>query len=291
KKKSGGRIEGLFLEEISPGQWRVMLQSRGRCASGLGLEALDAEGKSTGITLKLEKRMPEKGQWMASLNVTEPAAKILEKIGAIPLPPYIQKARKLDHTDSGVAADKIDYQTVYARQTGAVAAPTAGLHFTPEVFTELTGRAIANAFLTLHVGLGTFLPVQTQHLEDHPMHEEWFTIPESTFGAIRAQRARGGRIVSVGTTSVRALESAAEKILGKEKSIDSITGSTDLLIAPGYQFQLTDALITNFHLPRSTLIALVAALVGLEKLKSLYEIAVQEKYRFFSYGDAMLILP
>jgi len=290
KKKSGARIEGLFLEEINPGRWRVMLQSRGRCAPGLIMQALDVRGEVSPIALTLEKRTPEKGQWIASLNSTKPAADILEQIGAVPLPPYIQKARGSNFLDS-FDDDKVDYQTVYARESGAVAAPTAGLHFTPKVFAGLAARGVQSTYLTLHVGLGTFFPVQTERLEDHPMHREFFTIPEQTIQAIRRQRAHGGRMIAVGTTSVRAMESAAGRILDETKNTETIIDRTDLLIAPGYQFQSIDGMITNFHLPRSTLLALVAALVGLEKLRKLYEIAVKANYRFYSYGDAMLILP
>jgi S-adenosylmethionine:tRNA ribosyltransferase-isomerase len=289
RRNSGGLVNGLFLNEISPGQWRVMLQSRGRCAVGSILEAPNTAGKANSITFTLTERLPEKGQWTTRLNTNEPATLVLEKIGAIPLPPYIQKARKT--SDSGAGDDNLDYQTIYAKSTGAVAAPTAGLHFTPAVFNALKRRGVKHTFLTLHVGLGTFLPVETARLEDHPIHEEWFTIPQSTVKAVREQRVRGGRIVAVGTTSVRALESAAEQLLDEKKEAGGISARTNLLIKPVYQWRVTDVLITNFHLPRSTLLALVAALVGLEKLKELYQTAIEEKYRFYSYGDAMLILP
>ena len=187
--------------------------------------------------------------------------------------------------------DATDYQTVYAQAVGALAAPTAGLHFTPQLLERLRPRRLEPAFLTLHVGLGTFLPVSTARLEDHPMHGEWFTIRSALVEQLRRQRAAGRRIVAVGTTTVRALETAAEAILNPAVSVHDITAISELFIQPGFHFQLTDALITNFHLPRSTLLALVAALVGLPRLKALYQEAVRSGYRFYSFGDAMLILP
>ena len=185
------------------------------------------------------------------------------------------------------------YQTVYAREGASVAAPTAGLHFTPELLEKIEAMGVRRAAVNLEVGLGTFLPVETETLEAHPMHAERFWVPAATAALLRGQRAQGGRIVVVGTTAVRALEAGAEEILNAECGMRNAEGMgvKTLKISPGNQFRLTDALVTNFHLPRSTLMALVGAMVGLERLKALYALAIAEGYRFYSYGDAMLILP
>ncbi|MDE8345036.1 MAG: S-adenosylmethionine:tRNA ribosyltransferase-isomerase, partial [Acidocella sp.] len=189
------------------------------------------------------------------------------------------------------ALDRENYQTIYAKTAGALAAPTAGLHFTEEIFTRLAQREIDQAWVTLHVGLGTFLPVEAETLDQHPMHHESFFIPRATVERIRRQRAKTGRMVLVGTTTVRTLEAAAEEIIDPAVAAADFSGSTNLLIQPGYTFKMTDALITNFHLPRSTLLALVGALVGLDRLKEIYQQAIVQRYRFYSFGDAMLILP
>jgi S-adenosylmethionine:tRNA ribosyltransferase-isomerase len=203
---------------------------------------------------------------------------LLARHGQVPLPPYIRKGR-------AVEADKDRYQTVYARQAGAVAAPTAGLHFTPLVFDGLRERGIDCAFVTLHVGLGTFRPIQTDDIRKHAMHSEWGELSTGTADALRACRERGGRVVAVGTTAVRVLETVAAA-----GPIQAWSGETSLYIFPPYRFQVVDALITNFHLPRTTLLLLVAALAGVELLRQAYKTAVEQAYRFFSYGDAMLIL-
>ena len=308
-KESGGSITGLFIDELSAGKWRVMLRTRGRAAPGMRLAAIADNGKAC-VYLKLLAREPEKGQWVVEVNDTRPAHEILARIGSMPLPPYIEKARGTSansmakasgleltegarHGDSPARPcdDAENYQTIYARTAGALAAPTAGLHFTPEVFAALTQRGINRSFVTLHVGLGTFLPVEAATLDQHPMHWESFMIPRATVESIRKQRANKGRVVLVGTTTVRTLESMAGEIVDGSKAPDDISGSTNLLIQPGYAFQLTDALITNFHLPRSTLLALVGALTGLSRLKEIYQHAITRRYRFYSFGDAMLILP
>jgi len=201
---------------------------------------------------------------------------LLERHGSVPLPLYIERAA--DVTD----AER--YQTVYARVSGAVAAPTAGLHFDDEMLQGVRARGATLAYLTLHVGAGTFQPVRTQDLSQHVMHSEWYEIPPASVEAINAARARGGRVLAVGTTSLRALESAAAS--GK---LTSGFGETGLFVLPGYQFRIVERLLTNFHLPRSTLLMLVSAFGGLENIRAAYRHAIEQHYRFFSYGDAMLI--
>ncbi|WP_442937147.1 tRNA preQ1(34) S-adenosylmethionine ribosyltransferase-isomerase QueA [Nostoc sp.] len=201
---------------------------------------------------------------------------LLEVFGEVPLPPYI--------TASSAADDQ--YQTVYAKQPGAIAAPTAGLHFTPELLQKLRDRKINQAFVTLHVGVGTFRPVEVEDVTTHQMHEEWIEVPAATVEQIRATKAAGGRIIAVGTTAVRALEGAAQS-----GNLQPFCGKTDLFIYPGYQWRVVDGLITNFHLPRSSLLMLVSALIGRQRLLNIYNEAIAFGYRFYSFGDAMLILP
>ncbi|MCK7543210.1 tRNA preQ1(34) S-adenosylmethionine ribosyltransferase-isomerase QueA [Marinobacter bryozoorum] len=201
---------------------------------------------------------------------------LLERAGHMPLPPYV------DRPDEG--SDRERYQTVYAREAGAVAAPTAGLHFDQSIFDHLADKGVATAFVTLHVGAGTFQPVRVDKVEDHVMHSEVATVPEATVEAVRAARQRGGRVIAVGTTSVRSLESAS-----RGGVVRPFQGETDIFIHPGYRFQTVDGMVTNFHLPESTLIMLVSAFAGYHHTMSAYREAVAERYRFFSYGDAMFI--
>tara|TARA_B100000686_G_scaffold352500_1_gene454698 strand:- start:240 stop:1283 length:1044 start_codon:yes stop_codon:yes gene_type:complete len=203
----------------------------------------------------------------------------LDRCGAVPLPPYIQRA------DGPVARDSQDYQTIYARHEGAVAAPTAGLHFTEDLFAALDTRGVTRVMVTLHVGAGTFLPVKADNTKNHVMHAEWGCIGETAANTINAARGAGGRVVAVGTTSLRLLETAADK----KGVVHPFNGDTRLFITPGYRFKVTDLLLTNFHLPRSTLFMLVAAFAGLDRVKAAYEHAKAESYRFYSYGDACLI--
>ena len=297
QKITGGAIPGLFLAEESPGTWRVLLRSRGKIKPGDPLtphaHGLPAMGQPLAYHFTVTARVPnEKGTWLLSVTPPHPAPQILATIGHVPLPPYLEKMRDPD-TAPDDAFDRAHYQTVYARDGRSLAAPTAGLHFTPELLATIAALGVRRAPVTLEVGLGTFLPVETPTLEAHPMHTESYAVPPETAAAIRTQRASvGARIVVVGTTAVRTLEAAADAILAPPAA--PIAGQTQLLISPGYTFRLTDVLITNFHLPRSTLLALVAARMGaggLDKLKSLYAIAVTQGYRFYSYGDAMLLLP
>ncbi len=203
----------------------------------------------------------------------------LEAHGEMPLPPYIKRAEGEDHDDPA------DYQTVFARREGAVAAPTAGLHFTPELLARIDERGIRRATVTLHVGAGTFLPVKAEDTDDHRMHSEWGEITQSVADAVAETRARGGRVVSVGTTSLRILEAAGRE----DGTVPAFSGDTDLFIVPGYRFKVVDMLLTNFHLPRSTLLMLVSAFSGRERILSAYVHAVRQGYRFFSYGDATLL--
>jgi len=203
----------------------------------------------------------------------------LGELGEMPLPPYIEARR------AAGAGDRETYQTIYARRDGAVAAPTAGFHFTPELFAALDEKGVERAFVTLHVGAGTFLPVKADDTSEHDMHSEWCTIDAETATRLNRARARGGRIVAVGTTSLRVLESAA----GADGEIRPFEGETDIFITPGYRFKAVDVLVTNFHLPRSTLVMLVAAFCGLETIKAAYRHAIAGGYRFYSYGDACLL--
>ena len=206
---------------------------------------------------------------------------LAEQYGKLPLPPYIE------HPAEG--ADETRYQTVYARQPGAVAAPTAGLHFDEAMLASLKAMGIATAFLTLHVGAGTYRPMRVEKIADHRMHSERFEIPQATADAIAATRAAGGRVIAVGTTSLRALESAASMANPPDGTVRVGGAETDIFITPGYRFKVVDRLITNFHLPKSTLLMLVSAFAGYDNIRAAYAHAVAERYRFFSYGDAMLL--
>jgi S-adenosylmethionine:tRNA ribosyltransferase-isomerase len=234
------------------------------------LGSLDAEVEAKG----------EGGDVTLRFAFTGPALdEAIARLGETPLPPYIAGKRAAD------AQDEADYQTVYAREEGAVAAPTAGLHFTDELFRRLAERGIERHLVTLHVGAGTFLPVKADDTEDHRMHAEWGRVDEETASALNAVRARGGRIVAIGTTALRLLESAA----AEDGSIRPFAGWTDIFITPGYRFRAVDILMTNFHLPRSTLFMLVSAFAGLERMRGAYRHAIASGYRFYSYGDASLL--
>jgi S-adenosylmethionine:tRNA ribosyltransferase-isomerase len=272
RARTGGRWEGLFLRQVPGGAWELLSKSGGRLVPGEEVEI-----EPSPLRLRLLEKTPE-GRWLAEPSEPGPAFELLGRHGAVPLPPYIRKGR-------AAAADADRYQTVYARRAGAVAAPTAGLHFTPAVFEALRRRGIDRAFLTLHVGPGTFQPIQAEDVTRHRMHAEWGELPAATAEALAACRARGGRVVAVGTTSVRLLETAAAAGPPQPWS-----GETDLFIYPPYRFRAVDALVTNFHLPRSTLLLLVAAFAGVDLLRRAYRTAIEEGYRFYSYGDAMLIV-
>jgi S-adenosylmethionine:tRNA ribosyltransferase-isomerase len=308
RQATGGRIEGLYLNQVEledPAAsdatdqanahgvgWRVMLQAGGRLRPGerIVLSPRQADDHAPPPQLQLIDKQPG-GLWRVALIGTTDTFAALERCGRMPLPPYIRRRRE-NQPDEPVpdSLDRDRYQTVYANRPGAVAAPTAGLHFTESLLGRLAARGVETARLTLHVGMGTFAPVRAADLADHDMHAESFTVPARTLGALRAGRDQQRRIIPVGTTCVRALESLPDPLP------DGSTGRayqavTRLLIQPGFAFRFCDGLMTNFHLPRSTLIALVAARVGLDRLLDAYRCAVEQEYRFYSYGDAMLILP
>lgn len=274
-KPTGGRVEALFLDSPMPRRWRVMLKNLGPVRGDQHL--LFAEDNSITANV-LAKREDD---YEIELNTDEPAPAILSRLGRMPLPPYIKRAKDHDERDD---FDRARYQTVYAKEEGSVAAPTAGLHFTPELIEQLSSLGLERAFVTLHVGMGTFKPISADALSEHRMHTERYTISPAAADAINAAKREGRRVIAVGTTAARVLESqpAGAPIVTK-------TGETAIFIYPPYDWRFVDALITNFHLPRSTLIALVAAMVGLDEQRRIYATAIEQQYRFFSYGDAMLI--
>jgi S-adenosylmethionine:tRNA ribosyltransferase-isomerase len=274
RAKTGGRWEGLFLNTNADGAWELLCQTRGRLGEG---ERIIVEPGPLQLTLH---RKAATGHWLAQPEGSNgfSTLELLERHGQVPLPPYLRKGR-------ATAPDRERYQTVFARHAGAVAAPTAGLHFTPRLFERLEERGIRHSFVTLHVGVGTFQPIQVEQVAEHRMHQEWAALPAATAAAITSCRERGNRVVAVGTTSVRVLETVAAS-----GDLRPWSGETDLFIYPPYQFRAVDALITNFHLPRSSLLLLVGAFGGIEPIRKAYQAAVDLEYRFYSYGDAMLIL-
>ncbi|MBN2022355.1 MAG: tRNA preQ1(34) S-adenosylmethionine ribosyltransferase-isomerase QueA [Pirellulales bacterium] len=274
---TGGRWEGLFLAADAHGFWRILGKTRGRLAPGETITLEDCQGRED-VRLRLAARGGE-GGWIARPESDEEVLPLLERVGRIPLPPYIRKGEM-------VPADRQRYQTVYAATPGAVAAPTAGLHFTEPLLARLEAQGVAICRLTLHVGLGTFRPITAGSLADHTMHAEWGRLNEATAGHVNARRAAGGRIVAVGTTCVRVLESATDE----QGRLCPFSGTTDLFIRPPYRFRAVDALMTNFHLPRTTLLVLVRTFGGDDLIRRAYEQAIAEQYRFYSYGDAMLIV-
>jgi S-adenosylmethionine:tRNA ribosyltransferase-isomerase len=271
REKTGGQWEGLFLRETETGLWEMLAQTKGKPIEG---EAFLVEPGP----LRLILRGKTEGHWLMEPAPSGPAADLLARHGQMPLPPYIRKGR-------AVETDRERYQTVYARADGSIAAPTAGLHFTPDLFDRLRERGISWTSVTLHVGLGTFEPIRCTDPARHVMHHEWAEVPAETVQAIQKCKARGGRIIGSGTTATRALESAA-----REGELRPWRGETNLFIHPPYTFKVVDGLVTNFHLPRTTLLLLVGALAGMEFLRCAYETAVAMEYRFYSYGDAMLII-
>jgi S-adenosylmethionine:tRNA ribosyltransferase-isomerase len=280
RRAGGARIEGCFLRVLEGGLWEVLLAGRGRIRPGETLALVDAAGDAR-AEVELVAR-GERGVWQMRPPAGVQPVALLASVGRPPLPPYI---RRRGDADPLIAADREDYQTVYACRDGAVAAPTAGLHFTPQVLERLQARGIERATVTLHVGLGTFQPIRAERLADHRMHEEYVEIAADSAERINLARAAGRRIVAVGTTTVRALESAAG-----QGGVRPMAGWTDLFVRPPYEFKVVDALLTNFHLPRSTLLVLVSAFAGRERVLAAYAEAVRAGYRFYSYGDAMLIV-
>lgn len=265
----GGLVEILLLKRRDKDVWEVLAKPGKKCAIGKSFKICDKLSFTVeGVT--------DSGERVVRFSYDGVFENIIEEVGSMPLPPYIKEKLK----------DKDRYQTVYAKTDGSAAAPTAGLHFTPELLSKIKGMGVEVVEILLHVGLGTFRPVKEEIITDHKMHSEYYEVSEEAAAAINKAKAEGRRIIAVGTTSVRTLESATDD----DGVIKAGHGDTSIFIYPPYKFKCVDALITNFHLPESTLIMLVAALVGREKILSLYKTAVEEGYRFFSFGDAMLVL-
>jgi S-adenosylmethionine:tRNA ribosyltransferase-isomerase len=306
REKTGGRVEVLFLEEIDKdsggGRWRALTKSGGKLVPGEWLKLAGGRVRARIVerssgpqpSKALRSRAAERAESGAvskiavvagdvlEIDSREPLADILDEVGHMPVPPYVRR----DPSREPSRLDRERYQTTYARASGAVAAPTAGLHFTDRVFDGLAARGIERTFVTLHVGPGTFRPVKTDHIEAHSMGAERYTVPPEAARAIKGCRARSGRVVAVGTTTVRTLESAALD----GRLVQEGPGTARLFISPGYDFRVVDALLTNFHLPRGTPLVLTCAFAGKENVFRAYEEALGEGYRFLSYGDAMLVL-
>ncbi len=273
-RRGEARIGATLHKRIGLRQWQAFLRNAKRVREGdriefgAGVTAIaDARDEDGGVTLEFEGE--------------EPVEILLERAGTMPLPPYIASKRPTDEQD------RSDYQTMFAREDGAVAAPTAALHFTPELMDAIAAAGVLTQTLTLHVGAGTFLPVKAQDTDDHRMHAEWGRIDAAAADRLNAARAAGGRLIAVGTTSLRLLESAA----GEDGVIRPFADETRIFITPGYRFRAVDGLMTNFHLPKSTLFMLVSALMGRERMQAIYAHAIAQGYRFYSYGDSSLLLP
>lgn len=276
RKDTGGLVEGLYLSEERPGVWRVMLRDLGRHGGEHALHFLDAPEVEARV-LSAEGE----GQYRLEVSSADPALVLLSRVGRMPLPPYIKRHKHHDDLDT---FDRERYQTIYAKAPGAVAAPTAGLHFTDALLRALDEAGIERTFITLHVGLGTFKPVSSDTLEGHAMHRESYSIDAPAADALNRAKQSGRRIIAVGTTSARVLESQPA-----DQPFAPRQAETSIFIYPPYAWRHVDAMITNFHLPKSTLIALVAAMVGLDEQRRIYREAIEQRYRFFSYGDAMLV--
>ncbi len=273
-RRGEARIGATLHKRIDLRRWQAFIRNAKRVKPGDQLEF------PAGVTAIAEERH-EDGSFSLSFEGDEAVEVLLERAGRMPLPPYIAGKRDLDD------ADKTDYQTIFAREKGAVAAPTASLHFTPELLTAIDNAGIQRKTLTLHVGAGTFLPVKADDTKDHQMHAEFGRIDAETASSLNAIRAEGGRIIAAGTTALRLLESAADE----QGRIQPFEGDTSIFITPGYRFRGVDGLMTNFHLPKSTLFMLVSALMGLGRMQAAYAHAIAEKYRFYSYGDSSILIP
>lgn len=279
RRETGAELEALFLEQDCPSIWQVMLKGARKVKPKETIFLKDKSMTDFCTAEVMEK--PQQGQCRLKINTDANLETILNKIGFAPLPPYIKRGK--DPAQNKTDARR--YQTVYAQKNGAIAAPTAGLHFTGPLLEELKNAGIKLAYLTLHVGVGTFKPITADNLQQHQMHSERFIIDKQNAQIINRTKEKGGRVIAVGTTSVRALEAAA--VGSKVKPVNT---ATKLFITPGYEFKIIDCMVTNFHLPKSTLLALVAAFAGLEKILAAYHHAAEQRYRFYSYGDAMLII-
>ncbi|KVF74179.1 tRNA preQ1(34) S-adenosylmethionine ribosyltransferase-isomerase QueA [Burkholderia vietnamiensis] len=271
QKASGGKIE-VLIERVT-GTHTALAQIRASKSPGAGttLRLADAFDVTVG----------ERVEPFFTLHFPQPCLTLIEQYGRLPLPPYIEH--------DADATDETRYQTVYASNPGAVAAPTAGLHFDQPLLEKLDAMGVERATLTLHVGAGTFQPVRVENIAEHRMHSEWYDLPQSLVDKIAATRARGGNVIAVGTTSMRALEAAARSAEAAGRPLAATQDETDIFITPGYRFRVVDRLVTNFHLPKSTLLMLVSAFAGVETIRAAYRHAIGERYRFFSYGDAMLL--
>jgi S-adenosylmethionine:tRNA ribosyltransferase-isomerase len=273
-RRGEAKIGATLHKREGPREWRAFVRNAKRVREGDRIDFGD------GVAAIASDRA-EDGSLLLAFEGEEPVELLLERAGRMPLPPYIAGKRAADERDAA------DYQTMFAREKGAVAAPTAALHFTPGLLASLETAGVAHETLTLHVGAGTFLPVKVDDTDDHEMHSEWGRIDAAMAERLNDARARGGRLIPVGTTSLRLLESAADEA-GR---VNPFEGDTAIFITPGYRFRATDGLITNFHLPRSTLFMLVSALMGLERMQEAYAHAIEQGYRFYSYGDASLLMP
>ena len=273
-RRGEAKVGATLHKREGPREWRAFIRNAKRVREGDRIEF------AAGVTAVASQKSDD-GSVLLSFEGEEPVELLLERAGRMPLPPYIAGKREADERDAA------DYQTMFAREQGAVAAPTAALHFTPRLMDALEAAGISHETLTLHVGAGTFLPVKAEDTADHVMHSEWGRIDASTAARLNEARKRGGRVIPVGTTSLRLLESAADE----QGRVGPFEGDTAIFITPGYQFRAVDGLITNFHLPRSTLFMLVAALMGLERMRAAYRHAIAQDYRFYSYGDASMLLP
>jgi S-adenosylmethionine:tRNA ribosyltransferase-isomerase len=272
--RGAARIGATLHKREGPRRWRAFIRNAKRLHDG---DTIDFGNGVSGVA----SDRGEDGSFALDFAGEEPVELLLDRAGRMPLPPYIAAKRPTD------ARDADDYQTMFAREPGAVAAPTAALHFTPELLDALERAGIGHTTLTLHVGAGTFLPVKAEDTADHRMHAEWGRIDAPTADRLNAVRASGGRVIAVGTTSLRLIESAS----AEDGSVRPFEGDTSIFITPGYRFRGIDGLLTNFHLPRSTLFMLVSALMGLERMQAAYAHAIENGYRFYSYGDASLLLP
>lgn len=273
-QRGEARIGATLHKRIDLRRWQAFVRNAKRLRPG------DVISFPAGVSATAEQRF-EDGSWTLAFSGDEPVEVLLERAGRMPLPPYIAGKRPTDE------ADRSDYQTMFATRDGAVAAPTASLHFTPDLVERLDAAGIGRETLTLHVGAGTFLPVKAEDTADHRMHAEWGRIDADTAARLNAVRQKGGRVIAVGTTSLRLLESAAQD----DGQIVPFEGDTAIFITPGYRFRAIDGLMTNFHLPRSTLFMLVSALMGRERMQSIYAHAIAREYRFYSYGDSSLLIP
>jgi S-adenosylmethionine:tRNA ribosyltransferase-isomerase len=276
---TGGKWEGLFLNVTDMDHWRLLSQCRGKLQPGETIEVHPAHpsGEARALTLRLIEREAD-GVWQVHPEETTDVWSALDRWGTVPLPPYL-------HREAADATDFERYQTIYARHKGSVAAPTAGLHFTPELLARCAERSVEQTYVTLHVGIGTFRPISAERLDEHVMHSEWCEVTRQTVRSLTEAQARGGRRIAVGTTTTRTLESASQS-----GQLEPWCGETSLFIRPPYEFRSIDGLLTNFHLPRSTLLVLVCTLAGRDLIMQAYADAIRERYRFFSYGDAMLIV-